>query len=733
MIVIGLMSGTSADGVDAAVVELDGAPPNLTWRLLGHANLPHPPELRDEIFACFRPETGTVDRICRLNFSLGRAFAQTALAAVDAAGLCVEQVDLIGSHGQTIWHIPDGAGASTLQIGEPAVIAELTGVTTVSNFRPRDIAAGGQGAPLVAYVDRLLFTHPTLSRALQNIGGIANVTFLPSGESGAGEAFAFDTGPGNMLIDDAARRATGGTQAYDVDGRIAASGKVDAGLLAELLAHPYFRRPPPKTTGRELFGGQYAAEIWARGLARDLSPEDIVATVTALTAHSIARAYRDYLPGLPDEVIVSGGGAANPTLMRLLTDAHVELAAGARTPLTYTSDDLGLPSAAKEAVAFAVLAYETWHGRPGNLPSATAAHHPAILGSITPGNRATLPAPHPSTATALLAASAQDAPLSGLHLGLLAQLPVSSFQHPELPITESANPRTESIDTLPVLDMVRLINEEDQLPALAVRRELPAIAEAIDRIAARMAEGGRLIYAGAGTSGRLAALDAAECPPTFSTPPGLVVALVAGGTAATNAAVEGAEDDRDAGRAEVAALDLNAADTLVGIAASGRTPYVLAAMEEAKRRGGLVVSIACARPSPMEALADIAIAPVPGPEVITGSTRLKAGTSQKMALNMLSTGVMIHLGKTYGNLMVDVRPTNTKLRARAARIVQQACASAGRPVTAEEAAAALLASGYEAKTAIVALLAGIAPDEARRLLTAAGGAVRVALARHNPG
>ena len=421
-------------------------------------------------------------------------------------------------------------------------------------------------------------------------------------------------------------------------------------------------------------------------MTRGLSPEDIVATVTAV--HRIF--HRPCLPrlpaALPDEVIVSGGGAANPTLMAMLTAALAELAGGNRARL-FTSDDLGLPAAAKEAVAFAVLAYETWHGRPGNLPSATGAHQPVVLGAITPGRT----------------------------YQALPSLPASSIQPPAagLPITEARNPRTENIDTLSTLDMVRLINSEDQLPALAVRRELPVIAEAIDRIAARMRGGGRLIYAGAGTSGRLAALDAAECPPTFSTPPGLVIALIAGGTAATNAAVEGAEDDRAAGRAEVAALELNERDTLVGIAASGRTPYVLAAMEEARRRGCLVVSIACARPSPMADLADIAIAPVPGPEVITGSTRLKAGTSQKMVLNMLSTGVMIRLGKTYGNLMVDVQPSNAKLRARAARIVQQACAAAGHAVAPEEAQAALQGCDYQPKTAIVALLAGVSPDAAR--------------------
>ncbi|OQA40054.1 MAG: Anhydro-N-acetylmuramic acid kinase [Chloroflexi bacterium ADurb.Bin325] len=383
MIVVGLMSGTSADGVDAAVVRLAGAPPVLEWELLAHVHSPHPPALRAEIFACFRPETGDVARLCALNFALGRAFAAAALAAIAAAGLAPAQVALIGSHGQTVWHIPDGPAASTLQIGEPAVIAELTGVTTISNFRTRDMAAGGQGAPLVARVDALLFGHPRLRRALQNIGGIANVTYAPPG--GIEAAFAFDTGPGNMLIDDAAQRATGGALDYDRDGALAAAGRVDEELLAELLAHPYYLRPPPKTTGRELFGRQYGAEVWARARARGLSGEDSAATLTELTARSIAAAYRDFLPAWPDEVIVSGGGARNPVLMARLATALARAAAARPAPRVMTSDELGLPVEAKEAVAFAVLAYETWHSRPGNLPAATGAQRPVILGSITPG------------------------------------------------------------------------------------------------------------------------------------------------------------------------------------------------------------------------------------------------------------------------------------------------------------------------------------------------------------
>lgn len=396
MIVIGLMSGTSADGVDAAVVRLEGAPPALTWELLGHSHRPFAPELRTEIFNCFRPETGSVDRLCRLNFVLARAFGAAALDAATQAELSIAEIDLIGSHGQTLWHEPPSGDedGSTLQLGEPAIIAEMTGVPVVSNFRTRDMSVGGQGAPLVPLTDWLLLSHPTKIRAAQNIGGIANVTFLPPigessesrskekdsvgelGSSNTNGVIAFDTGPGNMLIDEAARLATDGAWNYDHDGALAAQGHVDEPLLAEWMAEPFFQLQPPRTTGRESFGIQRAAEYWSQASRRGLVPNDIVATLTALTVRSIEHAYRTFFPHFPDEVIVSGGGARNPTLMTMLT----ERLSPARVT---TSKEYGVDIEAKEAVAFAVLAYETWHKRPGNIPTATGASRAVVLGSIT--------------------------------------------------------------------------------------------------------------------------------------------------------------------------------------------------------------------------------------------------------------------------------------------------------------------------------------------------------------
>ena len=378
MLVIGLMSGTSADGIEAALVCLEGEPPTLSWELIQHTHIDYPSALQAEIIACTQVESSDVARLCKLNFSLGKTFAMAALDAISSAGLAPADIDLIGSHGQTLWHEPCGEPASTLQVGEGAVIAERTGITTIHNFRNRDMAAGGQGAPLTGYTDYLLFTHPSKTRTCQNIGGIANVTFLPPAGSRE-QPFAFDTGPGNMLLDDVVRRITAGALTCDLDGKMASQGKVAADLLDSWMQNePFFHQPPPKTTGRELFSKEYGLQLWKQAQEHGLSAQDFIATLTALTAQSISNAYRVFLPTFPDEVIASGGGTKNRTLQhmlaRMLTPAHM-----------LTSDELGLKSAAKEAVAFALLAYETWFNRPGNLPSATGAKHPAVLGSITPG------------------------------------------------------------------------------------------------------------------------------------------------------------------------------------------------------------------------------------------------------------------------------------------------------------------------------------------------------------
>lgn len=292
----------------------------------------------------------------------------------------------------------------------------------------------------------------------------------------------------------------------------------------------------------------------------------------------------------------------------------------------------------------------------------------------------------------------------------------------DLTLTEERNPLTKNIDTLPTFEMLTLINAEDQKVALAVRDELLKIAAAVDAITARMQRGGRLIYIGAGTSGRLGVLDASECPPTFGIPPELVVALIAGGPAALTDAVEGAEDDREGGTREITEIEVNENDSVISIAASGRTPYAIGGLQESKKRGALTISITCNHPSPLGELAEISITLVVGPEVVSGSTRLKAGTAQKMVLNMISTAVMIRLGKTYSNLMVDVQPTNVKLRQRARRIVAEATG-----LDLQRATEILSACKGEVKTAIVAILAEVSPEIARIRLRETGGYVRKAI------
>jgi anhydro-N-acetylmuramic acid kinase len=338
--------------------------------------------LREQILRLCRPESARLDDICHYNFVLGEIFARAVIRLCSQSGIPLRTLDLIGSHGQTICHRPRGRGGrggavrSTLQIGEPSVIAQRTGVTTVADFRPRDMAAGGEGAPLVSYADYVLFGRNRRSRAVQNIGGIANVTFLP-GRCRQSDVIAFDTGPGNMVIDGIMRLITGGRKRFDRDGRMATRGTVDARLLTELLRHPFLRRRPPKSTGREEFGAAFAEQIYRRATKKGLADADVVATVTAFTAATIARAYRRFLPALPEEMILCGGGARNSTLARMLRTELPEVR-------MLRSDDFGISADAKEAISFAILAWATIKGFANNVPSATGAEKPVVLGKIIP-------------------------------------------------------------------------------------------------------------------------------------------------------------------------------------------------------------------------------------------------------------------------------------------------------------------------------------------------------------
>lgn len=376
--ILGLMSGTSADGVTAALTEITGTGATAKIRLLAHSTYPYPEEVSRRLFNLFTPGASTVRDVCEMNFVVGECFSDAALRLLQDHGLGPGDVDAVASHGQTVWHQPSAepvAGidaASTLQMGEPAIISMRTGLPVVADFRKADMAAGGLGAPLTPYLDYVLHRHSSKRIVLQNIGGIANLTYIPASAS-PGDVVAFDTGPGNMIIDAMARRYTGAS--HDVNGGLARTGTVHRGLLADLLGHPYYRRAPPKTTGREEFGEQYAAEAIRRGESMRLPPGDIAATITVLTAETIANAYTQYLPGDVDVVYVSGGGSRNPALMD-------ELRNRLKIPVRDYSE-LGFPGEAKESVLVALLANEHIMGTPCNLPSATGARQQVVLGSLT--------------------------------------------------------------------------------------------------------------------------------------------------------------------------------------------------------------------------------------------------------------------------------------------------------------------------------------------------------------
>jgi len=383
MLVLGLMSGTSADGIDIALAQISGAPPNLKAKLLEHTSAKFPPAIRKEILRVGEQNQTTAGDLSQLNFRLGALYAEAVRQACRQFRVAPERLSLIGNHGQTIFHqgrpvkYLGRLTASTLQIGEPSVIAARTGVTTISDFRPADIAQGGQGAPLVPYADYLLYRHPKLGRISLNLGGIANITVMPAAAR-PDDVFAFDTGPANMLIDALVSHFTHGRQRFDRDARLAMTGRSLPALLDDLMRDPYLRLAPPKSTGREYYGHDYLEKVLRCGRRYQAKPGDLVRAATIFTALTIADAlHRFVVPRSKiDQLIVSGGGAHNPLIMAQLAAALPDLAISPSTKF-------GVPEDAKEAFAFALMAYETYHQRPANLPSATGAKRPAVLGRIS--------------------------------------------------------------------------------------------------------------------------------------------------------------------------------------------------------------------------------------------------------------------------------------------------------------------------------------------------------------
>lgn len=380
-LIIGLMSGTSADGIDAVLTEISGYGKEIKVKQLDFLFVPFGQQVRERIIRIGEGGFGGSGELCRMSNLLGSLYAEACLSLCEKAGVEPGQIDLAGNHGQTVWHMPETEEYlgypvnGTLQIGEDARIAEALGCPVIGDFRVRDMAAGGLGAPLVPYTEFLIYRRSDKTVALQNIGGIGNVTILPR-DCELEQVTAFDTGPGNMVMDALTVRLTEGKQAYDDGGKLAACGRVNQTLLQYLLEDPYLRKKPPKTTGREYYGKKYVEELVSFAADRSVSLLDCLATATRFTAESIAVGIENFSPEKPDQLIVGGGGSRNPVLLGHLKDCLPDC-------LVMTNEEAGYDSDAKEAAAFAVLANEALGGMTNNVPSVTGASHPVIMGKIS--------------------------------------------------------------------------------------------------------------------------------------------------------------------------------------------------------------------------------------------------------------------------------------------------------------------------------------------------------------
>jgi anhydro-N-acetylmuramic acid kinase len=630
--ILGLMSGTSLDGLDIALVEIYETRNNFHIKNISFKTYDYTQELKDKLLKNIDPEQAKLNELSDINFELGHLFSDYILEFLEENNLKPDEIDLIGSHGHTFFHsIKDNKAISTFQLGDPSVIAQKTGITTVGDFRNADIASGGQGAPLVPFLDYVLFKKYNKNIALQNIGGISNFSYIPA-SGDLSKLFAFDTGPGNMIIDSMIKKISNGKLNYDANGEMASKGKVNKALLSDLLSNAYFDRLPPKSTGREIFGEQYSNEVWNKAKSLNLSNEDIVSTVTFFTAKTISDAFYKFLPELPEEIVISGGGAKNSTLLKYLNellDNKVEIS---------NIEKYGILSDAKEAVAFALLAYCTIFGLPNNLKEATGASESLVMGKICPSKN-------------------------------YRQTLLKTIKNNEkIEVTEKNNLLSQELDDLTTVEIVELMNKSDYEVLESIDNVKKDIAKVMDQIIYCLDNGGKLFYIGAGTSGRLGVLDASECPPTFKTNAELVQGIIAGGNIALTTAVEGAEDSGEDGIKDIREK-ISEKDILIGISANGKAPYVIEALREAKLIGAKTALLTCNFGNELEFIDTTVVLDV-GSEVLSGSTRLKAGTVTKMVLNMFTTGSFAKLGKAYNNYMVDVKVSNKKLKNRALKMLQ---------------------------------------------------------------
>ncbi|MBC7474112.1 MAG: anhydro-N-acetylmuramic acid kinase [Candidatus Sericytochromatia bacterium] len=684
--VIGLMSGTSLDGLDIALVEIYETRGNFHLKNTNFKTYLYDEQFKLKILKNLNLDTSKLDELSDLNFELGNFFAEKVIQFCHEENINISEIDLIGSHGQTFFHnIKNNHAMSTLQLADGSVIAQKTGVTTVSDFRPADIAMGGHGAPLVPFLDYALFKKLNKNIALQNIGGIANFTYI---SAHGDNLIAFDTGPGNMIIDSLVKKLSDGLLSYDQDGQWAAKGQVNNDILNELLKNNYFDLKPPKSTGRELFGQQYSDIIYQSAKEKNILPEDLLATVTYFVAKTIFDSYNNFLPQLPEEIVVSGGGARNLTLMNNLKELFIS--SKAKTKIS-TLEDYQINSDAKEAVAFALLAYCTVFGLTNNLPKATGAKENVIMGKISPAKNY----------NRILLKNNSDTLLNN-------------------EVTETRNILSYELDELNPIEIVELMNQNDYEVVNAVNNEKDHIAEVLEQIIISLESGGKLFYTGAGTSGRLGVLDASECPPTFKTDPELVQGIIAGGQKALTTAVEGAEDSGIQGRNDIKEK-ISAKDILIGISANGKAPYVMEALNEAKNIGAKTVLLTCNKLEKLEFI-DYIISVDVGAEILSGSTRLKAGTATKMVLNMFTTGAFAKLGKVYSNYMVDLNVSNKKLEKRAINIIKSIT-----KIDQNEAENILNKADGSVKLALLMQIKNIEFNNAKTLLEKCQGSLRKAL------
>jgi len=676
---IGAMTGTSLDGIDLALVALAGAGLGVRARLLRHVHAPLG-ALTEPLERLARGEPAPAGTWAELAAALGERHAEAAVdllpALPEGAGL-----DAACLHGQTLYHQPP----LSLQLVNPWPVVRRLGVPVLTDLRGADLAAGGEGAPITPLADWILFRDPGRDRLIVNLGGICNVTRLPAGEGPAAITGA-DIGPCNLLLD-GLFRACFPEGRFDEEGALARTGRLHPGPGAWIAEHPFFAGRGHRSAGRETFDAAWIEELARRARAEGLAPADLLASAVEAVAARIAEHAGDAEP------ILAGGGARH----RLLAE---RVAARCRRP-PRLADALGIPAEAREAVAMAVLAALAADGEPVTLPAVTGAAEANVppAGSWSGGR------PPASAAAPGAAQAAAGAAVAGPGRGARS--------------TEGRLAASAGLDGLSAEAIAHVIAGEDAKVPPVVRGAIDRIGPLAEAVAARLRAGGRLVSAGAGTSGRLAVLDASECPPTFHADPEQVVGLIAGGDAALRRSIEGAEDDADGARGDFERLRVGPADLVLGVMAGGTTPWVWGALELARARGAGTALITCAEPGELPAAAkhlEHRVCLPTGPEVVTGSTRMKAGTATKLALNMISTIAMVRLGKVWGHLMVDLVPSNAKLRDRALRILVEQL-EIDRP----EAARRLEAAGGHVKIAILMHRLGLGRAEAEARLEAAGG------------